>query len=150
MADLFFSSRLQFRKYSFCQIRFCMHSLLNRVICCYVFQINRVLSCLYWKNNLVKFIFTKFFASYKKLPNTEIFFLLFFQMYRLTVRTSKDAVSQHICYVLSEQLQKIISIYANISFSITKTYCLAHTSGRKQQNRTPPVTSVRMLMCLLR
>jgi len=25
-------------------------------------------------------------------------------MYRLTVRTSKDTVSQHICYVLSEQL----------------------------------------------
>jgi len=25
-------------------------------------------------------------------------------MYRLTVRTSKDSVSQHICYVLSEQL----------------------------------------------
>jgi len=25
-------------------------------------------------------------------------------MYRLTIRTSKDSVSQHICYVLSEQL----------------------------------------------
>jgi hypothetical protein len=29
--------------------------------------------------------------------------MFYFQMYRLTVRSSKDTISQHICQVLSEQ-----------------------------------------------
>ena len=38
-----------------------------------------------------------------RLRHNIITYLTPFQMYRLTVRTSKDTVSQHICQILGEQ-----------------------------------------------